>query len=73
MMLSMFEWVAVISGGLLTILILIQTRGASLGAGLGGGGEINTVRRGSDRSLHQLTILLVVIFIVSLLFSVVGN
>jgi hypothetical protein len=36
---------------LLTILILIQTRGASLGAGLGGSaGEVNTVRRGTDKT-----------------------
>jgi len=54
---------------LVTILILIQTRGASLGAGMGGGGEVNTVRRGSDKTLHQITIILVVIFASSLLLS----
>lgn len=55
---------------LVTILILIQTRGASLGAGLGGGGEVNSVRRGSDKTLHQITILLVVIFGVSLVLGI---
>ncbi len=72
-MFDVFNWVTLISGALLSILILVQTRGASLGAGLGGGAEINTVRRGSDKSLHQLTILLVLVFVVSLLFSIVGN
>lgn len=58
---------------LVTILILIQTRGASLGAGLGGGGEVNTVRRGSDKTLHQLTILLVFIFAASIIIGIVAK
>ena len=57
---------------LMTILILLQTRGASLGAGLGGSGEVNTVRRGTDRSLHQLTIFLAFIFAASLILHVVA-
>lgn len=56
---------------LLTILILIQTRGASLGAGLGGGSEVNTVRRGSDKTLHQLTIILVFIFGASIIMTLI--
>ncbi len=56
---------------ILTILILIQTRGASLGAGLGGGGEVNTVRRGSDKTIHQMTIILAIIFSLSLILGVV--
>lgn len=55
---------------LVTILILLQTRGASLGAGLGGGGEVNTVRRGSDRTLHYATIILVIIFAASLILGI---
>jgi preprotein translocase subunit SecG len=58
---------------LLTILILIQTRGASLGAGLGGAGEVHTVRRGSDKTLHQLTIILVFIFAASILLTIVAQ
>lgn len=56
---------------LLIILILIQTRGASLGAGLGGGGEVNTVRRGSEKSLHNITIFMVVVFALSLLANII--
>jgi len=59
---------------LLTILILIQTRGASLGAGLGGStGEVNTVRRGTDKALHQLTIILVVVFTLSLILGIIPS
>lgn len=70
---SIYNYVTIISMIFLTILILIQTRGASLGAGLGGGGgEINTVRRGSDKSLHQLTIILAFVFVASIVLGVVA-
>ena len=55
---------------LVTILILLQTRGAGLGAGLGGGGEVNTVRRGTDQTIHYMTIVLVIIFSLSLMFGI---
>lgn len=55
---------------ILTLLILVQTRGASLGAGLGGSGEVNSVRRGSDKTLHQLTIVLVLVFGLSLVLGI---
>lgn len=69
---SIFNYITIGSTILLTILILIQTRGASLGAGLGGGGEVNTVRRGSDKTLHQITIIMVVIFALSLIISLIS-
>ena len=69
---NIFNYITIGSMALLTILILMQTRGASLGAGLGGGGEVNSVRRGSDKTLHQITILLVVIFSVSLILAILA-
>lgn len=56
---------------LLTLLVLIQSRGASLGAGLGGSAEVNTVRRGSDKSLHQLTIVTAIVFAGSIILGIV--
>lgn len=70
---SIWNYVTVVSVTLLIILILIQTRGASLGAGLGGSGEVNIVRRGSDKTLHQLTIIMVVIFAASILITIVAQ
>ncbi len=70
---TIWSYITIVSVVLLTILILIQTRGASLGAGLGGGGEVNTVRRGSDKTLHQLTIILVLIFAASILIGIVAK
>jgi preprotein translocase subunit SecG len=69
---SWLNYVTIVSAGLLTVLILLQTRGASLGAGLGGGGEVNTVRRGSDKTLHQITIILVLIFSLSLILGILS-
>lgn len=61
----------IISAALMTVLILIQVRGASLGAGLGGGGEVNTVRRGSDKSLFNLTIVCAVTFSLSIILEII--
>ena len=52
---------------LLILLILLQQRGASLGAGFGGSGELNTERRGLEKSLFNATIVFVVIFVLSIL------
>lgn len=69
---NIYNYITLGSTVLLIILILVQTRGASLGAGLGGGGEVNTVRRGSDKSLHQLTIIMVIIFAASVVLGIVA-
>ncbi len=69
---NIFDWVTLISMAIMTLLILVQTRGASLGAGLGGGGEVNMVRRGTDKSVHQLTIIVAIIFSLSLILGIVA-
>jgi preprotein translocase subunit SecG len=56
---------------LMTLLILVQTRGASLGAGLGGAGEVNTTRRGTDKTIFQLTIVCALVFSLSLILGVI--
>ncbi len=68
---SVYNYVTIGSMVILTILILLQSRGASLGAGMGGGGEVNTIRRGSDKTLHQITIVVVIIFAASLLLGLI--
>lgn len=70
---SIWNYITIVSVIILVILILLQTRGASLGAGLGGGGEVNTVRRGSDKTLHQITIILVFIFAASIVVGIVAK
>jgi preprotein translocase subunit SecG len=68
---SIYNYITLGSMVLLTFLILIQTRGASLGAGLGGAGEVNTTRRGTDKTIFQLTILSALAFSLSLIFGVI--
>lgn len=64
---SIFDYIAFGSSIVAIILILIQTRGASLGAGLGGGTDTEIVRRGTDKTIHQITIVTVVVFATSLI------
>ena len=66
---SAANYVTIISAVITILLILLQTRGASLGAGMGSGGEVHTERRGADKSLHNLTKVMVLIFAGSLLFN----
>lgn len=70
---SIWSYITIVTTVLLVFLILIQTRGASLGAGLGGGGEVNTVRRGSDKTLHQITIILTFVFASSIVLFLVAQ
>lgn len=69
---NIFNYITIGSAALMIFLILIQSRGASLGAGLGGGGEVNTVRRGTDKSVHQLTIITAIVFSMSIILGVVA-
>ncbi|HSH18790.1 MAG TPA: preprotein translocase subunit SecG [Candidatus Saccharimonadales bacterium] len=68
---NIFNYITIASVVLMTILILVQTRGASLGAGLGGSAEVNTTRRGTDKTVYQLTIITAFIFALSVLLSVI--
>lgn len=52
---------------LMIISILLQQRGATLGAGFGASGELYTTRRGVDKNLFEVTIMFAVIFILSIL------
>ena len=68
---TIYNYITIGSMVLLTILILLQTRGAGLGAGMGGGGEVHTERRGSDKTIHQITIITALVFALSILASVI--
>jgi len=55
------------SAVLMVLAVLLQQRGATLGAGFGSSGELYTTRRGLDKNLFEVTIILAVIFVVSIL------
>ena len=64
---SFLQATTLISAVLAILLILLQQRGASLGAGFGSSGELYTQRRGLEKSLFVATIVFVVIFVSSIL------
>lgn len=49
---------------ILIVLISIQQRGAALGAGFGGGGEVYSSRRGMQKKIYYATIAVTAIFLV---------
>jgi len=71
MSLTIYNYVALIAMLLMTLLILVQTRGASLGAGIGSSGEVNTERRGTDKTIYQLTIIMAIVFAAALILGIV--
>ena len=64
---NFLEVTTFISATLTIILILLQQRGASLGAGFGSSGELYTTRRGLEKSLFVTTIVFAVIFVASII------
>lgn len=64
---SILETTTLVSAVLSVLLILLQQRGASLGAGFGASGELYTTRRGLDKSLFNATIIFVLLFTLSIL------
>ncbi len=63
--------VTAVSAVLLILLILLQTRGASLGAGFGASGELYTERRGLEKSMFNTTVVIALIFGLSILATLI--
>lgn len=64
---TILQVITVGSAVLMVITILLQQRGATLGAGFGSSGELYTTRRGVDKSLFEVTIVLAVTFVLSII------
>lgn len=64
---SILQIITIVSAVLMVTSILLQQRGASLGAGFGASGELYTSRRGLDKSLYRATIIMAIIFVASIL------
>ena len=63
--------ITLVSAILLIITILLQQRGASLGAGFGSSGELFTARRGLYKNLFDATVILAVVFVLSILAGMI--
>lgn len=68
---TILQVITVGSAVLMVIAILLQQRGASLGAGFGGSSELYTTRRGLDKNLFEVTIFLALAFVLSILAGLV--
>lgn len=68
---TVLQWVTLISGILIILTVLLQSRGASLGAGFGASGELFTTRRGVDKSLFEATVVLTIVFVLSIIVNLV--
>lgn len=66
--LSIFQMIA---GVLLVVLILIQSKGTGLGSTFGGEMGFYATKRGAEKMLFVVTIVLSALFLLSLLVSVV--
>ena len=64
---SFLEVITFVSAFLTILLILLQQRGASLGAGFGSSGELYTTRRGLEKSLFFFFFVSAVVFVSSIL------
>lgn len=64
---TILQIVTIGSAVLMILSILLQQRGATLGAGFGASGELYTTRRGVDKNLFEVTIVFAVIFVLSIL------
>lgn len=58
---------------LLIVLVLLQVRGTGFGAALGGQDASFRTRRGLQRSLHRLTIVVVAVFLAISAWSVAAS
>jgi preprotein translocase subunit SecG len=70
---TIYNYVSIASMLFMVLLILVQTRGASLGAGIGSSGEVNTERRGTDKTIYQLTIVTAIVFVLSILLGIISG
>ena len=67
---SIIQIVIIVSASLLVLTILLQQRGATLGAGFGSSGELFTARRGIDKTLFDISVFLATIFLISIVAAI---
>lgn len=70
---NLFNFITVISALLMILFILIQSRGQSLGAAFGGDTSYYRSRRGAEAVIFNATIVLAVIFVLSIILSILSK
>jgi protein translocase SecG subunit len=59
---TIFDIAQLVLAFLLVATIMIQASGTGLGAAFGGGGNVYRTKRGAEKKLHQLTIIIAILF-----------
>lgn len=68
---STLSAITIVSAALTVILVLLQSRGATLGAGFGSSGELFTTRRGFEKNLYETTIVTSAVFVLSIVVGLI--
>ena len=68
---KVLDIVQILISTLISVAVLMQNRGAGLSAVFGGGGNIYRTKRGLEKGLFTLTIILVVLFVLAGVVSLV--
>lgn len=70
---NLFNIITVISGLATILSILIQSRGQSLGTTFGGDTNFYRSRRGAEAVIFNATIILAVVFVLSVILSILSK
>lgn len=68
---TILQIVQLVLAVLLIIVVLLQQKGSGLGAAFGGSGTVHTTRRGIDKVLYQLTIVISTLFFILAIVNLV--
>jgi len=63
----------ILVSSVLIVLVLLQVKGTGFGAALGGQDATFRTRRGMQRSLHRMTIVIVAVFLIFSAWSVAAS
>jgi preprotein translocase subunit SecG len=63
----------ILVSSVLIVLVLLQVKGTGFGAALGGQDSTFRTRRGMQRSLHRMTIVIVAVFLLFAAWSVAAS
>jgi preprotein translocase subunit SecG len=67
---TMLNLAQLIVAVVLSIVLLLQAKGSGFGAGLGGSSSVFRTRRGIEKTLFQLTIVLAIVFVIVSIMNV---
>lgn len=68
---DIFPIISMVLAAILTVLVLMQNRGAGLSGVFGGDSAVFSQKRGSEKILHIVTIIIAVSFLASALMNLI--